>query len=48
MPTRFPDWSNNPPPDRFARIHPGEIDLLLMDVVMPLMGGGELAQEFRL
>jgi CheY-like chemotaxis protein len=33
---------------RFARTHPGEIHLLLTDVVMPLMGGGQLAQEFRL
>jgi CheY-like chemotaxis protein len=32
---------------RFARTHPGEIHLLLTDVVMPLMGGGQLAQEFR-
>ena len=31
---------------RFARF-PGPIDLLLTDVVMPLMGGGPLAQEFR-
>jgi two-component system, cell cycle sensor histidine kinase and response regulator CckA len=32
---------------RFARTHPGAIHLLLTDVVMPLMGGGQLAQEFR-
>jgi DNA-binding NtrC family response regulator len=32
---------------RFARTHPGTIHLLLTDVVMPLMGGGQLAQEFR-
>jgi CheY-like chemotaxis protein len=32
---------------RFARTHPGEIHLLLTDVVMPLMGGGQLAEEVR-
>ncbi len=32
---------------RFARTHPGTIHLLFTDVVMPLMGGGQLAQEFR-
>ncbi len=31
---------------RFARF-PGSIHLLLTDMVMPLMGGGQLAQEFR-
>ncbi|HEV8532571.1 MAG TPA: response regulator [Methylomirabilota bacterium] len=32
---------------RWARTHPGPIHLLLSDVVMPLMHGGELAQEVR-
>jgi CheY-like chemotaxis protein len=30
-----------------ARGHPGPIDLLVTDIVMPLMGGRELAQQLR-
>ena len=29
-----------------ARRHEGKIDLLLADIIMPVMGGGELAREF--
>jgi two-component system cell cycle sensor histidine kinase/response regulator CckA len=32
---------------RFARTHPKAIHLLLTDVVMPLMGGAQLAQAFH-
>jgi hypothetical protein len=32
---------------RWARAHSGPIHLLVSDVVMPLMHGGELAQELR-
>jgi two-component system, cell cycle sensor histidine kinase and response regulator CckA len=32
---------------RLAEEHSGEFDLLMTDVVMPLMGGGELAQQVR-
>jgi two-component system, cell cycle sensor histidine kinase and response regulator CckA len=32
---------------RLAEEHSGEFDLLMTDVVMPLMGGGELAQQIR-
>jgi two-component system cell cycle sensor histidine kinase/response regulator CckA len=32
---------------RLARTHPDPIQLLLTDVVMPLMSGGTLAEEFR-
>ncbi len=32
---------------RWARTHSGPIHLLVADVVMPLMHGGELAQEVR-
>jgi CheY-like chemotaxis protein len=33
---------------RFARTHPEPIHLLLTDVVMPIMGGGALSEEFRI
>ncbi len=29
-----------------ARRHDGQIHLLLADIIMPVMGGGELAREF--
>jgi PAS domain S-box-containing protein len=33
---------------RICELHPGPIDLLLTDVVMPLVGGPALAEQFRL
>jgi len=32
---------------RLAKAHGGRIDLLITDMVMPVMGGGELAEEIR-
>ena len=33
---------------RFSRTHPEPIHMLLTDIVMPIMGGGALSEEFRI